>query len=413
MKYRRCLFFLVFLLFSNKLKAAQFSDAESLFKDLFQNYSTEIRPNQNLSEPTDVHILALLFSVNDFNEVSGVISIVGGFLLKWHDFRLTWTPNSYGGIESFPISKKKIWVPNMFLINPANKMEAVGSEDFVVRMFYSGTMAWVPGGLFKTMCDVNMYTFPFDTQKCSFSVALWGYKTSEARLVPEVNTSTMETTYYSPNAQWELERTIMKYSDIGNAIVELQIILKRRALYFIINMLAPILLLSVLNPLVFVLPVDSGERVSYSITIFLSFAVFMSLISENMPKSSEPMSILSYFLVLTMAMSTLICILTIVTLRLHFKDSSTKVSTKVRFLLRVLQLKCLCKPCRKVKKDARIRDVMNVDNTFAPSNKEQFEEPQDDVTWKQVAEAFDETFMYYFFFIVLVQWVILGIMIKS
>ena len=205
----------------------------------------------------------------------------------------------------------------------------------------------------------------------------------------------------------------MKYSDIGNAIVELQIILKRRALYFIINMLAPILLLSVLNPLVFVLPVDSGERVSYSITIFLSFAVFMSLISENMPKSSEPMSILSYFLVLTMAMSTLICILTIVTLRMHFKDSSTQVSKKVRFLLRVLQLKCLCKPCRKVKKDARIRDVINVDNTFAPSNKEQFEEPQDDLTWKQVAEAFDETFMYYFFFIVLVQWVILGIMIKS
>lgn len=408
--------FLIAGLYNNAF-AAEYSDADNLLGELFRNYSTDIRPNQNLSETTKVSLYPFLFSVNDFDEVSGVISIVGGFALDWHDFRLTWTPTNYGNIEMLPIPRKKLWVPSVFLINPANKMEALGSDDFLGRITHSGNVNWTPGGLFQTLCDVNMYKFPFDTQSCSFTIALWGYMPMEAVLIPSQNMSTIDTTYYSSNALWKLESTVMKYSDLVTTdnIIELRINLKRKSLYFVINMLAPILLLSILNPLVFALPVESGERVSYAITIFLSFAVFLTLISENMPKSSEPMSILSYFLIVTMTMSTLICILTVVTMRLHFKNS--KVSKTAATFLKILQLKFICIPCKRHKKKSQIQDNTNLDDGFERNIREGKVEPLkvesvEEDTWKGVAEQYDRVLMYYFFLIVFLQWVMLLLIIS-
>ncbi|XP_061172766.1 neuronal acetylcholine receptor subunit non-alpha-2-like [Saccostrea echinata] len=140
-----CLFLLLINGMSlTSVRGFLYSDAESLLQDVFQNYSTDIRPKENLSEVVEVSISSFIFSVNDFNEVSGVLSIVSGFMLIWHDFRLTWTPSNYGGIQELPVPKLKLWVPNIFLIDPAKKMEAIGDEDFIGRISYSGIVSWVP-----------------------------------------------------------------------------------------------------------------------------------------------------------------------------------------------------------------------------------------------------------------------------
>ncbi|XP_061172754.1 acetylcholine receptor subunit beta-type unc-29-like [Saccostrea echinata] len=392
-----------------------YSDAESLLQDVFQNYSTDIRPKENLSEVLEVFIQSMIFSVNDFDEVSGVLSIVSGFMLFWHDFRLIWTPSNYGEIKDLPVPKQKLWVPNIFLIDPAKKMEAIGNEDFIGRISYSGLVIWVPGGLIQTLCNVDMYKFPFDTQSCSFTLALWGYSPFEARLIPYNNMTYVDTTYYSANAQWSLEGTVMKRSSLGDYdnLIECQFILKRKSLYFVINMLVPILLLSLLNPLVFALPVESGERVSYAITIFLSFAVFMTLLCDSIPKSSEPMSLMSYFLIVTMSMSTLVCVLAVVTMRFHFKDSILPISGKHIFILNVLRLRCLWRVCRKRKKKSKDFDKSaNLDEGFEKSNMSgdknmQDIEAEEKVTWKILAEGYDRVMTYYFYIFVFIQWCIL------
>jgi hypothetical protein len=407
-----------FLLLFNEVSvicvsAAQYSDAVSLLDDVFKNYSTDIRPKENLSETLEVALDPYVFSVNDIDEVSGVISIVCGLRLAWHDFRLTWTPSNYGGLETLPVPKQKLWVPNIFLIDPAKKMEAIGDEDFLGRISYTGGVDWIPGGLIQTLCSVNMYKFPFDTQECSFSLVPWGYIPSETKLVPYNNLSYVDTVYYTSNAEWDLLRTEMKQSKIGDYdnLVKVQLVLKRKSLYFVLNILAPLLLLSFLNPLVFVLPVDSGERVSYAMTIFLSFAVFMTLLSENIPKSSEPMSLLSYFLIVTMFKSTLICILTVVILNLHFKDSTSAVSRKAQFLLNVMQLQCLYQLCRKggkksIVSDNSVKEIVFVRSKTGDEGVNQSKEAEVSVTWKTIAEGFDKVLLYYFYLIFFLLWII-------
>ena len=58
-------------------------------------------------------------------------------------------------------------------------------------------------------------------------------------------------------------------------------------LYYILNILLPCVMLSMLILLVFCMPPDGGEKVSLSITVLLSFTVFMLMVSDNMPQTSN------------------------------------------------------------------------------------------------------------------------------
>ena len=63
--------------------------------------------------------------------------------------------------------------------------------------------------------------------------------------------------------------------------------LRRRVLYYFFNVIIPCMLLSVLTLTGFCLPPDSGEKITLGLTVLLAFSVFMLLIAENMPPTSE------------------------------------------------------------------------------------------------------------------------------
>ncbi|GAA6091571.1 cholinergic receptor, nicotinic, alpha 11 [Tachysurus ichikawai] len=65
------------------------------------------------------------------------------------------------------------------------------------------------------------------------------------------------------------------------------ITIRRRTLYYALNLLIPCVLLSSMTLLIFVLPADSGEKISLGITVLLSLTVFMLLVAEIMPATSD------------------------------------------------------------------------------------------------------------------------------
>lgn len=65
------------------------------------------------------------------------------------------------------------------------------------------------------------------------------------------------------------------------------IYMRRRTLYYLFNIIFPCLWLTVLSLISFWLPPDSGEKITLGITVLLAFSVFMLLIAENMPATSE------------------------------------------------------------------------------------------------------------------------------
>ena len=94
--------------------------------------------------------------------------------------------------------------------------------------------------------------------------------------------------------------------------------------------------MSFLNVLVFCLSAESGERVSYAITVLLAIAVFMTIINDTLPKKSEPLPLISYFLMIDLIVSALTSLFTILNLRIYHKSDEKPVprwlSSMYRFL---------------------------------------------------------------------------------
>ena len=63
--------------------------------------------------------------------------------------------------------------------------------------------------------------------------------------------------------------------------------LRRRTTYYTFNIIIPCIILSLLSMSSFLLPAPSGEKISLGLTVLLAFSVFMLLIAETMPATSE------------------------------------------------------------------------------------------------------------------------------
>ena len=83
---------------------------------------------------------------------------------------------------------------------------------------------------------------------------------------------------------------------LPSATTEFTMRFTRKYSYYLLNMLLPVLFLNALGIFVFILPAESGEKISYSLTILLSLSVVMTLVSDNIPPTSTHTCLLSKFL---------------------------------------------------------------------------------------------------------------------
>ncbi|KAK0048071.1 neuronal acetylcholine receptor subunit beta-4, partial [Biomphalaria pfeifferi] len=102
------------------------------------------------------------------------------------------------------------------------------------------------------------------------------------------------------NGEWDIKSAIARpyfYPStykIGTAHTGVKFIIElmRKRTFYVLNTIIPVVMLSLLNVLVFLLPASSGEKMALAVTVLLSFTVYLSIISEVMPKTSESISIL-------------------------------------------------------------------------------------------------------------------------
>lgn len=119
--------------------------------------------------------------------------------------------------------------------------------------------------------------------------------------------------------------------------------LRRKTLFYTVNLIIPCVGISFLSVLVFYLPSHSGEKVSLSISILLSLTVFFLLLVEIIPSTSLTVPLLGKYLLFTMVLVTLSVVVTIVVLNVNFRSPVTHrmapwvrvvfIETLPRFLL--------------------------------------------------------------------------------
>ena len=98
----------------------------------------------------------------------------------------------------------------------------------------------------------------------------------------------VDTTLWKPHGAWTLVDTAVVYAvEYGYATARFIFYITRKPNYFLYTLVLPCILLSALMLLVFLLPPESGEKVSLQITVLLSFTVFQLIITGSMSHTSD------------------------------------------------------------------------------------------------------------------------------
>ncbi|CAL1535033.1 unnamed protein product [Lymnaea stagnalis] len=148
--------------------------------------------------------------------------------------------------------------------------------------------------------------------------------------------------YFITNGEWELQSTeliIRNFSTGGDSAlscIQMKFSLKRRPAFLILNIILPVVFLSFLNILVFVIPVESGEKIGYGITVLLALSVFMSIVSGMLPRSSLNMPNVTIYLFFLLFLSMLTVIDSIIIVYLHHKEGEETTHQKVKSQFRGL-----------------------------------------------------------------------------
>ncbi|GFR93221.1 neuronal acetylcholine receptor subunit alpha-10 [Elysia marginata] len=175
----------------------------------------------------------------------------------------------------------------------------INADDFTTgymkskAMVYSnGTVFWAPPARFRSSCKIDITYFPFDDQSCELKFGSWTYDGFQVDVTNR--TSRVDLQNYVYSGEWELmdvriRRTVVKYAccDETYPDVRFTVVIRRKTLYYLFNIIFPCLWLTILSLLGFWLPPESGEKITLGITVLLAFSVFMLLIAESMPATSE------------------------------------------------------------------------------------------------------------------------------
>ena len=316
----------LFFLFET-LECGTFTQTKTVYDDMFQNYTKEIRPVLDQSDPVVTNVSMTLSVINDFDEVRGVIKISAGFFLLWKDANLVWDSTSTN-VSSLIVSQEMIWLPRLFINNPADTAEPIDNKYFKAAINNDGTIIWTPGSLLSATCSPDVTKYPYDSQACAVRVYAYGYSSKQVSLNCFSDTINMDS--FTENSEWSIDNTKAFCEHIptasgGLSVATFDLQINRRSLYMEINVIVPIILLVMITPFVFLLPGNSGERASYSITVLLSFSVYMTVVSEKMPASSLPMSYISYFLLICLVISMIVVTINVLQMRLYDKGDDQPI----------------------------------------------------------------------------------------
>lgn len=211
-----------------------------------------------------------------------------------------------------------------------------------VLLYSSGKVRWLSPIQVQSECKIDITNFPLDDQQCKLEFGSWAYDGHQLNLTNARETADLS--MYTTNGEWEMlsggcKRQISYFSCCKAPYLTLiyTFHVRRRALFYLMNLILPCVLLTFLSALTFRFPPESGERVSLTITILLGMTVFMMIFIDNIPPTSEVVPLIGRYFSCSVIIMASSLVATCISLSLYYN----KPSDEIPFWLRVLTFKCL------------------------------------------------------------------------
>ena len=290
---------------------------KALEDELLKNYSTNVIPQETHGKRMVINASFHIINIVGFNEREESLTSSTWLTLTWKDPLLSWeTKLRYENVSVMYMKQKQIWKPDFLLLNSAENLKLLGFDNMGITIRKDGTVIWEPGQTFKSICEVNINQYPFDSQECRFWFGSWAYFNEIQGALTRADVGLNS---YQENGKWEITGShatsdIVVYDYFSQPTLLFTIQLRRRRTYYLLTVCIPIVILSIVNCLVHILPADSGEKMSFCTTVLLSYLVFISFLNDSLPSTSKTVSLLVLYLILVISLSFLSVVNSVVVL---------------------------------------------------------------------------------------------------
>jgi len=211
-----------------------------------------------------------------------------------------------------------------------------------VTIHSDGLIVWKPPAIYKSLCPIDVEFFPFDEQLCTIKIGSWTYHEFDVKIKHKnlkENDDDMQMIErginlndYSKSTEWDLlavkSQKYKKYYPCCSepyADLKFNITIRRKTLFYAVNLIMPCIAICSMTILVFYLPAESGEKITMGITILNSLLIFLLLVVEINPPTSLATPLIGKYLLFTMFLVTCSIMLTILVINIQFRSPSTHV----------------------------------------------------------------------------------------
>uniref|UniRef100_A0A8D2L169 5-hydroxytryptamine receptor 3A n=1 Tax=Varanus komodoensis TaxID=61221 RepID=A0A8D2L169_VARKO len=290
---------------------------------LLMNYRKGVRPVRNWRKTTNVAIDVMVYAILSVDEKNQVLTTYIWYRQHWIDEFLQWNPEDFDNITQLSVPTEAIWVPDILI----NEFVDVGKSPDIpyVYILHHGEVRNLKPIQVVTACSLDIYNFPFDVQNCSLTFTSWLHN------IRDINISLWRTpeevkhdkSVFMNQGEWELLHVLSQSPSAKSAACFLahpQVVIRRRPLFYAVSLLLPSVFLMVMDIVGFYLPPDSGERVSFKITLLLGYSVFLIIVSDTLPATAIGTPLIGVYFVVCMALLVISLTETILIVRLVHKQ---------------------------------------------------------------------------------------------
>uniref|UniRef100_A0A914UZL9 Uncharacterized protein n=1 Tax=Plectus sambesii TaxID=2011161 RepID=A0A914UZL9_9BILA len=292
--------FFLMLLQAGEASKAPITDQQRLVNTIFENYDKALRPVENTMTATNVTLNPGLFSIVDTDEASESIVIAQTFRMMWKDFFLSWNPNEYGGMKQLLIPLSLIWHPDIFVINLIEIEITLPEEKNYASINYDGSVLVTVPEIVTFHCKYHINMFPFDVQNCTMRFTSWMYTAEQMDLFHLTQT---DLDMYTNSTEWDFISFLPRKEKVFHGVTEnswvyinYDLIIQRKPTYYLLTFVLPCVIITTISIIGIFAPFnDSGDReekVTMGLTTMLTMAVIFTVITDQMPKTSEGMPLL-------------------------------------------------------------------------------------------------------------------------
>ncbi|XP_004262636.1 acetylcholine receptor subunit gamma isoform X2 [Orcinus orca] len=261
------------------------SQEERLLRDLMHSYVPHLRPAKHDSDVVNVSLKLTLTNLISLNEREEALTTNVWIEMQWCDYRLRWDPRDYDGLWVLRVPSTMVWRPDVVL---ENKSQTYGTNE------------------------INLQLSQEDGQTIE-----WIFIDPEA---------------FTENGEWAIRHRPAKMlldeaapaEEAGHQKVVFYLLIQRKPLFYVINIIAPCVLISSVAILIYFLPAKAGgQKCTVAINVLLAQTVFLFLVAKKVPETSQAVPLISKYLTFLLVVTILIVVNAVVVLNVSLRSPHT------------------------------------------------------------------------------------------